>query len=184
MKPSSFLLVVISAVLSLHLVKTAIIPLTLADVRNAELAKHNLYRSLHGCAPLAINSTLNTAAQDYADQLSSAHNFAHSPAAMSGTYGENLYWVWGSPSLTYSLGAASTSWYNELKYYDYTTFKSNTTDKVVGHFTAMIWKSAKSVGFGYARVNEMNGWAVYIVANYAPTPNVRGKYAANVPRPI
>jgi hypothetical protein len=70
-----------------------------------------------------------------------------------------------------------------VQYYDYTTFKSN-TGEVVGHFTAMIWKSVKSVGFGIAKVPEDDGEAVYIVANYSPTPNYSGQYAANVPRPL
>lgn len=55
---------------------------------------------------------------------------------------------------------------------------------MVGHFTAMIWKSVKSVGFGYSVVPEDDGYAIYVVANYWPTPNVRGKYAANVPKKI
>jgi hypothetical protein len=50
----------------------------------------------------------------------------------------------------------------------------------------MIWKNVTSVGFGFHIVNQTingrAGQAVYIVANYAPTPNVRGRYAANVPR--
>lgn len=36
------------------------------------------------------------------------------------------------------------------------------------------------MGFGFARSNERGGEAVYIVANYAPTPNVIGRYAENV----
>jgi hypothetical protein len=48
----------------------------------------------------------------------------------------------------------------------------------------MIWKNVKYVGFGIAKVAEKGGFAVYVVANYSPTPNYSGKYAANVPRPI
>lgn len=108
----------------------------------------------------------------------------HSAAAQAGKYGENLYWGWGSPTLTYSLGKASDSWYNEIAYYDYTTGKSTTSGKVVGHFTAMIWKGVTSVGFGFASVAENNGFAVYVVANYSPTPNIVGQYPQNVPKPI
>jgi len=51
---------------------------------------------------------------------------------------------------------------------------------MVGHFTALVWKGVAQVGFGFARSNEKGGQAAYIVANYAPTPNVRGRYAENV----
>jgi glioma pathogenesis-related protein 2 len=176
----------VSCVLSLQMVNNAPTPAYFSDFRNAELAKHNYDRSLHGCVPLVISNTLNTAAQAYAEQLALANSntLSHSPSAMSGTYGENLYKAWGSPSLTYKLGTASDRWYSEVKYYDYTTFKSNTTGKAVGHFTAMIWKSVKSVGFGIKKVTDSSGDTVYVVANYSPTPNYIGQYAANVPRPL
>lgn len=35
-----------------------------------------------------------------------------------------------------------------------------------------------------AKVAEDGGFAVYVVANYSPTPNYIGQYAANVPKPI
>lgn len=98
----------------------------LANFRNAELIKHNADRSLHGSPAIVLNDTLNAAAQAYAEQLASTHTFTHSPAAKSGTYGENLYWGWGYPNLDYQLGDASDSWYSEVKFYDYNTFKSNT----------------------------------------------------------
>lgn len=48
----------------------------------------------------------------------------------------------------------------------------------------MIWKSVTSVGFGYKVVAEKGGYAIYVVANYSPTPNMQGQYAANVPKKI
>lgn len=56
------------------------------------------------------------------------------------------------------------------------------TSKPIGHFTAMIWKSVSQVGFGFARIAEKGGFAAYVVANYAPAPNVGGQYLANVPK--
>jgi len=55
---------------------------------------------------------------------------------------------------------------------------------MVGHFTAMIWKSSTSVGFGYTQGAEQGGFGIYVVANYYPTPNVIGDYAQNVPKPL
>lgn len=184
MKHFLLIILAVTCVFSLKVTHDAPSDAYLADFRNAELARHNADRALHGCPSIVLNNTLNAAAQAYADQLASTHTFAHSPAAKNGTYGENLYWGWGYPTLDYKLGAASDSWYAEVQYYDYTTFKSNTAGKAVGHFTAMIWKNVKSVGFGIAKVAENGGFAVYVVANYSPTPNYSGQYAANVPRPI
>lgn len=155
----------------------------MAAFRNAELTKHNTYRAKHGSPSLKINETLNTIAQKYAEKLAASHVFEHSEEARAGNYGENLYWGWGSPSFNYVLGKASDSWYAEIAYYDYNTAKSTTSGKAVGHFTAMIWKSVSTVGFGYASVPEKNGIAVYVVANYSPTPNVIGDYQQNVLRP-
>lgn len=110
--------------------------------------------------------------------------FGHSAEARSGRYGENLYWGWGSPRVTYKTAEASQSWYDEIADYNYNTFKSNDPSKMVGHFTAMIWKSAKKVGFGYALGKEDGGYAIYVTANYSPVTNVIGRYATNVPKPL
>ena len=70
-----------------------------------------------------------------------------------------------------------------MQYYNYQTFASNSAGEPVGHFTAMVWKATTSVGFGFAKVQEDGGYAIYVVANYSPTPNVVGQYAANVVTP-
>jgi hypothetical protein len=131
-----------------------------------------------------FNETLNNAAQAYADLLSATGAFLHSDAAKSGKYGENLYWGWGYPSYTYPSAGASVSWYSEVEYYNYQTFKTTTPGQAVGHFTAMVWKATTSAGFGYALVPEDGGYAMYVVANYYPTPNVQGLYASNVTPPV
>lgn len=40
----------------------------------------------------------------------------------------------------------------------------------------MIWKSATSVGFGYAIGYENKGYAIYVTANYYPVTNVIGEF--------
>jgi hypothetical protein len=45
---------------------------------------------------------------------------------------------------------------------------------MIGHFTAMIWKDVTSVGFGYRKGIENGGEALYVTANYYPTPNILG----------
>jgi uncharacterized protein YkwD len=156
--------------------------LNINDLINAELSQHNFYRAKHGSPPLVLNDSLNTAALSYSQKLSSTHTFVHSPSA--GKYGENLYKSWGRPTVSYSSHAASDAWYAEQQYYNYGTFNSTNPSQVVGHFTALIWKSVKSVGFGYSLVAENGGYAVYVVANYYPPPNYIGQYEANVLKPI
>ena len=44
-----------------------------------------------------------------------------------------------------------------------------------GHFSQLVWKDSKEVGFGYA--------GGIVVANYYPTGNVMGCWEDNVSRP-
>jgi glioma pathogenesis-related protein 2 len=178
------LLVVLATAMSLQIAHTPTqsLSLDLPTLRSAELAIHNADRALHGCPALKLDASLNSAAQTYATYLATTHQFTHSPDALKGKYGENLYKAWGYPTLVYKSGTASNSWYTEAANYDYQTGTS-LPGKASGHFTAMIWKSVTSVGFGYAIVAEKNGYAIYVVANYSPTPNVSGQYLNNVPPP-
>ena len=61
------------------------------------------------------------------------------------------------------------SWYNEIKEYDFNNpgFKSE-----AGHFTQIIWKDTKEVGFGFAK--SSNG-VYYGVGNYFPAGNIDTK---------
>ncbi len=61
--------------------------LDLTALRNAELAKHNQKRALHGSSALTLNATLNTAAQAYAEHLATIGTLSHSSQAQGGSYG-------------------------------------------------------------------------------------------------
>ena len=138
---------------------------------------------MHGSVALTLDSALNTAAQTYAEYLAKNNLFAHSSQAQSGTYGENLFKAWGSPTYTYPAADASVSWYSEVQYYNYATFTTTDPTKAVGHFTAMVWKASTKVGYGYAKIKDSSGYSFYVVANYSPTPNYVGQYATNVVAP-
>jgi DNA-binding protein H-NS len=88
----------------------------------------------------------------------------HSHAEFHGEWmGENLYWIWnGKPTGFDPVDA----WYNEIKDYDFETYSSKNGNKV-GHFTQLIWKDSKEVGFGVA----FNGSILMSVANYYPGGN-------------
>ena len=124
------------------------------------LNKHNEYRSLHGVEPLTISEKINNIAQKYAEHLASINKMVHSN---NENYGENLYWCMGRQIN----GADMTnSWYEEIHTYDFNipVFKSDS-----GHFTQVIWKESKKVGFGFAKSKD-GGY--FGVANYYPAGNI------------
>ncbi|TPP65526.1 Golgi-associated plant pathogenesis protein 1 [Fasciola gigantica] len=67
-------------------------------------------------------------------------------------------------------------WYDEIQYHN---FKGQFQPKS-GHFTQVIWKSAKKAGFG--RAVSADGKAVYVVGRYTPAGNVQGQFTENVPK--
>jgi uncharacterized protein YkwD len=159
----------------------------LEQLRRAELKKLNQYRSMHGVPPVTLDNSLNTIAQKYAVKLNDkVFILSHSPEARLGKYGENLYVKMSTQYISYADGMATTSWYNEIAYYNFATGSSK-SGKVTGHFTAEIWKTVKKVGFGFfgKYVSYMGkSWLqLYVVANYSPTPNVMGQYLQNVLKP-
>jgi len=66
------------------------------------------------------------------------------------------------------------SWYNEKDKYD---FGKSKYQKGTGHFTQMIWKETKEVGFGYG-ISKSNKF--YFLAYYYPAGNEIGKFKENV----
>ena len=69
-------------------------------------------------------------------------------------------------------GSASTSWYNEIADYNYTTTRSNNASKPIGHFTQVVWKDTTEVGFGRATVRDGNYDTEFVVARYSPRGNM------------
>ena len=125
---------------------------------------HNEYRAKHSAPPLIINEEINKIAQQYAEHLASIDTMAHSTNHLNGErLGENLYWYCG----TQIDGAEmTTSWYDEIAEYD---FNNPGFQKGTSHFTQVIWKDSKEVGFGYAQ--SATG-AYFGVANYLPGGNI------------
>ena len=86
--------------------------------------------------------------------------------------GENLYMCSGfEPSGRDGV----TSWYNEIKDYD---FKKGISKNggVVGHFTQVVWKESKYVGVGVGKIEN----SYYVVANYFPAGNFNNLELENV----
>ena len=142
--------------------------MNLENLRQMELNEHNYLRSLHGVPPLILNKRLNDIAQNYAKILARKKVMEHSEEedrALDGQYvGENLYMKMSSGKVKYVCGDMSKSWYSEIKDYDFETGEST---GVTGHFTQLVWKDSKEVGFGIA----FNGGYLFTVANYFPGGN-------------
>ena len=134
---------------------------------NDALKKHNELRAQHNTGPLTLSEELNQIAQKYADHLAKIKKMEHSNSVYKGEdLGENLYFCSGNEIE----GEAMTmSWYNEISKYNYDEpgFVSGT-----GHFTQLVWKDSKEVGFGYAISTD---GVYYGVANYFPAGNINTK---------
>ena len=142
------------------------------DFVQDSLQAHNKYRTKHHAPPLKINSELNRIAQQYANYLAQNDCFQHSDNEYRGeSLGENLYMCYG----TKITGKAMTdAWYNEIKQYN---FNASTFTSGTGHFTQVVWKDSKEVGFAYAQSRSGN---YYGVANYYPAGNFMGEFRKNV----
>uniref|UniRef100_A0A8C1J1S2 GLI pathogenesis-related 2 n=1 Tax=Cyprinus carpio TaxID=7962 RepID=A0A8C1J1S2_CYPCA len=135
------------------------------------LQTHNAYRKQHGAPPLTINKNLCRTAQAWADHLLSIRTLKHS----NKDYGENLYYAWSSATKKLTGHEAVESWYSEIKDYNFSRpgFSSKT-----GHFTQVVWKDTKELGFGLAT----DGNTTFVVGQYLPAGNITnaGYFEKNV----
>ena len=137
------------------------------------LEMHNKYRKMHHVPDIELNQELCDIAQKYAEYLAKNSLFEHSHARFKGAgMGENLYMCSGFEP---NGGEAVTSWYNEIKDYDFKKGKS-ANGGVVGHFTQVVWKESKYLGVGIGKV----GNSYYVVANYFPAGNFNNLELENV----
>ncbi|XP_043496322.1 Golgi-associated plant pathogenesis-related protein 1-like [Polistes fuscatus] len=142
----------------------------LEDCLNA----HNRYRAIHGSQPLQINSKLNEYANVWATYLAKKGDITRRKTM---PYGENVYIVYKKDvSRSGAVIEAADSWYEENKYYKYGESQADNL-KAVRHFTQLVWKSTKFMGFGM--VTSPTG-QIYIVCNYYPPGNVKNEFAENV----
>lgn len=141
------------------------------------LHAHNICRKKHASEPLVHNPELSAIAQNYANHLAKIQSLIHSKNTYQGQkLGENLYFSYDSTSSVISGEKPTIEWYNEIKDYKYNDYQPGT-----GHFTQVVWKATKEVGFGLAKAK--NG-SIYVVANYYPPGNYLNKFSENVKRPF
>ena len=143
-----------------------------SQFQQSALEAHNKYRKKHHVGNLVLNDELCDIAQKYAESMARSGNFAHSNGKYHGkNMGENLFWCSG---IRITGDMMTDDWYNEVKQYDFDNpgFVNGT-----GHFTQVVWKGSKEVGFGFAQDRD-GGY--YGVANYYPAGNYIGEFESNV----
>ncbi|CAF1308836.1 unnamed protein product [Adineta ricciae] len=155
--------------------------ITLDTYRQQALDTHNSFRSAHGAPNLVLDSDLNDIAQKYAEKLAQTRVFEHSGNTLNGNaIGENIYEITGLSQPMYAKGSdPSTSWYNEIKGYD---FSNPGFGEYTGHFTQVVWIGTQRLGIGRALTSD--NATLYTVANYYPPGNVQGGYVTNVLKPL
>ena len=144
---------------------------TSEEFANEALIAHNIYREKHHVPPVTLNREICLLAQKHANIMALNEDFLHSHNTYKGEeLAENLFMCTG-----YKISGQNMveTWYNEGKDYDY----NGDFQKGSGHFTQIVWKETKEVGFAYAQ--SKNG-TFYAVGHYYPPGNFLGEFINNV----
>ena len=145
---------------------------SMTEIYNIALDIHNKYRSQHGSKELALNLDLCEIAQKYAEQCSETNTIDHYCNLYNNEIiGQNIEVVENS-QLNYS--DICKKWYHEKDQYDFALNKFNSKAR---HFTQLIWRDSKYVGFGYSTSDDGK---MYFVAYYYPAGNIFNKFSENV----
>jgi hypothetical protein len=145
---------------------------TVSEAEQRALHRINAYRATHGVGPVQFETSVVEAARAYAGTYPSGHD----PSNHDRRLGENLAWGHGDQTLD----DAVDLWYNEVHKYNYSRpgFSMET-----GHFTALVWKEVKYIGFGQAShpgAKMLGCYPQVIVLKLSPPPNVTGEFPQNV----
>ena len=142
------------------------------DYKNEALNLHNNYRKKHKSEQLVLNDELNNMAQKYAEKCAETNTIDFcSDLFNDNIIGQNIAVI--NEDLL-DVSKICNSWYEEKKNYDY---KSKRCKKNTGHFTQLIWKETKLIGFGSKKSKNGN---IYFVAYYYPAGNIFNKFKENV----
>ena len=132
--------------------------------------KHFNFRKNHGCSDdFKLDDHLNKIAQDYAKNIINSNNIIYNNYTYKGeALGENIAINKGK----IDPNDICDQWYKEGDKYNY----SNKFQKEAIHFTQIVWKNTKRVGFGF----EIKDNIYYVVALYYPAGNIFNEFVNNV----
>jgi len=139
--------------------------------QNEALEQTNIFRKNHHVPPLKLNNELNDIAIKWAKHLAELGDLEHSDNSYKNDIlGENIFMCYGEEVNGKEM---VKEWYEENNNYNYK--EEYQTGK--GHFSQMIWKDSKEVGFGFAIAED---GSYFGVANYFPAGNIMGRFVKNV----
>lgn len=155
---------------------------TLPDIADEDFIKkcvqiHNQFRSkVNPKARNMLYMSWDPALARIAKAWAKSCRFAHNPQLKSRLHpnftvvGEN---IWTGSLFLFSASAAISDWYNEIKYYDFSTMRCT---KVCGHYTQVVWADSYKVGCAVqfcprvANFESLSNGA-HFICNYGPGGN-------------
>ena len=142
------------------------------EAKRKALSLHNRYRNKHKVKNLKISEELCEKAKKKISKLMKKNDDEFiDDEDEEEELGENLYISYKG---LVDVERILKDWYDEKNKYD---FNKNKYQKGTGHFTQMIWKDTKEIGFGWD-TSENNKF--YFLAYYYPAGNEIGKFKENV----
>lgn len=139
------------------------------------LKRHNEFRKKHGARNLELNPDLCEIAQSSAEKYSETdieNIYMIPPKLYKGDIvGENIAIIDKFNSTNFE--DIINKWYEEKQNYE---FDSNKYIENTGHFTQLIWRETKEIGFG----KKINKGKMYFIAIYYPAGNIFKQFKNNV----
>ena len=132
---------------------------------------HNEYREKHRSQNLDLKLDLCEIAQKYAEKCANTDTIEHCCDLYNGeVIGQNIEII---DYNKFDIDKICKKWYNEKEKYD---IASNKYKGDTRHFTQLIWRDTKYIGFGLTN----NNGKIYFVATYYPAGNIFSKFKENV----
>lgn len=143
-----------------------------SEFQTDALFAHNLYRKIHGVAPLVLNAKLSQLALKRATELANAGELNVKQNTFEGQpLGETVGSVGGFSH--YNGISATQLWYSVVSKFD----EEGELSSEGASFTQIIWKKTRQVGFGIAKSKSGK---FFFVGEYFPSGNIRHQYEDNV----
>ena len=146
------------------------------DILENILLIHNNYRKSHDSPTLKLNKILSKKAEDVASHLIIDGNDNLDESLFiydNQPLGVNIY----NNKIQKSPEEICKEWYNESIIYDY---DKNIFQKKAIHFTQIVWKNTKEVGFAFTGKKSKKCIGV---ALYYPAGNIFDEFKKNVIKP-
>ena len=161
--------------------------ITIQDVYNELLEKHNSIRAKHKSPALTYSEAIAKIAQATSERYLELGKIEQKNEYYNGELlGENNYVCGGFTCFPPDIDTIMGYWYyREETFFDYAKGKTKQNYSMyVGHFTQVVWRSTKYIGCGFAR-GKWNKYkdAYYLNCKYYPAGNIKGSEVFNVLKP-